>query len=142
MASHNEILNMKDYTYLVLVIKSLNYDDVPVPNGNEDGVEGIEDAVLDEPVGNEVLVDDTDAGAADGVDGVADGVTVDGVTVDGVGVVDDNDVVVFSVVIEDVLSEPFLIRLPETSFDKTALLLGIPKLYPTYINTIGTNNNT
>jgi hypothetical protein len=133
---------MKDYTYLVLVIKSLNYDDVPVPNGNEDGVEGIEDAVLDEPVGNEVLVDDTDAGAADGVDGVADGVTVDGVTVDGVGVVDDNDVVVFSVVIEDVLSEAFLITLPAASVDKTALLLGIPKLYPTYIKTIGTNNNT
>ena len=139
---------MKDYTYLVLVIKSLNYDDLPVPNGNEDGVEGIEDAVLDEPVGNEVLVDDTNAGVTDGVgvDGVGvDGVGVDGGDVDGVTddvTVDDNEVVVFGVVIEDVLSETLLITLPETSFDKTALLLGIPKLYPTYINTLGTNNNT
>jgi hypothetical protein len=134
---------MKDYTYLVLVIKSLNYDDLSVPNGNEDGVEGIEDTVLDEPVGNEVLVDDTNAGVTDGV-GV-DGVGVDGGDVDGVTddvTVDDNEVVVFGVVIEDVLSETLLITLPETSFDKTALLLGIPKLYPTYINTIGTNNNT
>ena len=125
---------MKDYTYLVLVIKSLNYDDAPVPNGNEDGVEGIEDAVLDEPVGNEVLDTDAGVGAADGVDGVAVDDTDAGVAVDGVGVV--------SVVIEDVLSEAFLITLPAASVDKTALLLGIPKLYPTYIKTIGTNNNT
>ena len=133
---------MKDYTYLVLVIKSLNYDDAPVPNGNEDDVEGIEDDVLDEPVGNVVLDNDAGVGVDDTDAGVAVDDVFDGVGVDGVGVVDDNDVVVFSVVIEDVLSEAFLITLSAASVDKTALLLGIPKLYPTYIKTIGTNNNT
>ena len=122
MAFHNEILNMKDYTYLVLVIKSLNYDDDPAPNGKDVVVEGIcVGVVVDVPVGKGLLVDVVNAG--DAGDAGVDVVAVDVVEV--AGVVDLDVTITF----------------PEVSIDdKIGLLFGIPILYPTNTRIIGNIN--
>lgn len=130
MAFHNEILNMKDYTYLVLVINSLNYDDDPVPNGKDVVVEGIcvgVDVGVDVPVGKGLLVDVVDDADVD---------VVDGIDVVGVDVVE-----VAGVVDLDVVDLDVTITFPEVSIDdKIGLLFGIPILYPTNTRIIGNIN--
>ena len=123
---------MKDYTYLVLVIKALNYDDliVAVPNGKDVVVEGICVGVDDEPVGKdgvEVGVDDEPVGKDDVEDGVEDlGVGKDCVE----GIVEDLGVVDF---VETLF--------PEVSIDdRMGLLFGIPILYPINTRIIGIIN--
>ena len=137
---------MKDYTYLVLVIKALNYDDliVAVPNGKDVVVEGICVGVDDEPVGKdgvEVGVDDEPVGK----DGIEDGVDDEPVGKDGIeDGVDDEPVGKDDVegIVEDLGVVDFVETLfPEVSIDdRMGLLFGIPILYPINTRIIGIIN--